>query len=202
MWGVWLSRASKESKASARKWKGPRHHFERKDQMGSAKPTHEFTTPWNRWIQLDYKAIVRDSGRNCFKNQRHRWTQSSLPTCRKDVSKPEGPSKGSVDRPKATADDLRGLERFRSSRSPEPRERRRREPPARRDSRGRHRDSRSAHRSSRRAPRNERARRDSRRPPPQERSDSRRSQLDYAQRNPSPAPRRKRLEFGWSWLDI
>lgn len=111
---------------------------------------------------------------------------------RKDVSKPEGLSKGSVDRPKASADDLRGLARFRSSRSPEPRERRRREAPARRDSRGRHRDSRSAQRSPRRAPRNERARRDSRRPPPRERSDSRRSQLDYAQRSPSPAPRRKR----------
>lgn len=115
---------------------------------------------------------------------------------RKDVSTPEGPSKGSVDRPRATADDLRGLERFRSSRSPGTRHRRnRREPPARRDSRGRHRDSRSARRSPQGAPRNERARRDSRRPPPpRERSDSRRSQPDYAQRSPSREPRRKRSQ--------
>eukprot|EP00435_Cladocopium_sp_Y103_P045981 s1364_g13.t1 len=114
----------------------------------------------------------------------------------KDVSTPEGPSKGSVDRPRATADDLRGLERFRSSRSPGTRHRRnRREPPARRDSRGRHRDSRSARRSPQGAPRNERARRDSRRPPPpRERSDSRRSQPDYAQRSPSREPRRKRSQ--------
>lgn len=117
----------------------------------------------------------------------HMVQRIEMTLCRKDVAKPAA-SPQPAKRPKASADDLHGLENFRPPKARE-----------RRVSRGRNRDSRDS-RDSRSPSRPRRTRRDSRRQSrgrgarrAVRRSDSRgASENDFARRSRSPEPRRKR----------